>query len=459
MEWRCCRSVGHFAGRERPVNHRVCAARVVRLTVLVGFLVAGCTSSEVRPVPFPALAGADDTVRQQIDTEYTELLTRAENRQLSTADRGAAYGALGRLFLAASLLVAAEPALLNAHELIPSDPQWPYYLGHLYRTRGDFSAETAMFEEVARLDPDDVPTAVWLGRAYLGQNRVEAAEAEFLRALSVVPGSLPARVGLGRAALTGGDYARAVLELERVLAIEPGASGAHYPLGLAYRGLGDEAAAESYIARRSDEELEVSDPRMESLAVLLNNAQAYERRGLEAMEDGLWSEAEAQFRSGLVVAPAGQATERLSLMHKLGTVLWLSGDVDAAIEQFTAGVQLSPKFVLNHFSLGLVMASLGEIGEARQRFATAIEYDPNYVEARIALGDALLDLGQPEAAIPHYVHALQVSPDVADARLAQAAALAELGRTGEASQLLVQGLELHPNDERFADGLAILLGF
>ena len=444
---RCCRRAGG----------------VLATAAAVALLAAGCTPSgreaTLRPVPFPGLDAADQAVREQLDAAYGELLARAENAQLQDAERGGAYGELGRLFMAALLLVAAEPALLNAHALVPSDPQWPYYLGHLYRTRGNSAAEVAMFEEVVRLDPADLPALVWLGRAYLGQNLAAEAQVEFLRALDVAPDSLAARTGLGRAALASGDFARAVLELERVLATDADAASAHYPLGLAYRGLGDEARAQTHIALRVDEVVEFADPRIRSLALLLNSPQAYESRGLEAMAAGAWDEAETQFREGLAVAPPGDATERLSLMHKLGTTLWLSGDIDAAIEQFEGGVRLSPAFALNHFSLGLVMASQGQLEAARARFATAVEYDPDYVEARIALGDALLDLGQPEAAIPHYAHALQVSPDAADAQLAQAAALAELGRLDEARRLLAEGVQLHPDDRRFADGLATILGF
>ena len=31
---------------------------------------------------------------------------------------------------------AAEPAYLNAQDLIPGDARWPYYLGHLYKSIG-----------------------------------------------------------------------------------------------------------------------------------------------------------------------------------------------------------------------------------------------------------------------------------------------------------------------------------
>jgi tetratricopeptide (TPR) repeat protein len=436
-------------------------------TVVVAALLAtecaprdtGALEAALRPVPFPALDAADQAVRDQLDAEYAELATRAEDGAVSAADRAEAYGGLGRLFMAASLLVTAEPALLNAHALAPTDPQWPYYLGHVYRIQGDAVTEAAMFEEAVRLDPEDLPARVWLGRAYLDQNRATDAEVEFLRALEVAPDSLAARTGLGRAELVIGDLARAVQELERVLETDPNAASAHYPLGLAYRGLGDEARARRHFALRGDVVMAFPDPRIESLALLLDNPQAFESRGLEALAAGRWDEAETQFREGLVVTSPGDAAARLSLMHKLGTALWLSGRVDEAVDQFDAGVSLSPAYALNHFSLGLVLASRGQLDDARQRFATAVEHDPDYVEARIALGDALLDLGQPEAAISHYARALQIAPDAADARMAQAAALAELGRLDEARQMLADGVTRHPGDRRFVDGLAMLLGF
>jgi tetratricopeptide (TPR) repeat protein len=432
---------------------------------VAALVVTGCFSNSgtpatmvLREVPLPALEAADQTVRVQLQNAYAELMPRAEGTG-SDAERGAAYGELGELLLAAALNAAAEPALLNARALAPGDVRWPYYLGHLYWTRGDASDAAAAFEASVRLMPDDLAAHVWLGRVYLSLGRPEEAAGEFSRALAVVPDDPAARAGLGQAALARGEFEAAVQEFERVLEMVPEATSTNYPLGLAYRGLGDDASAQRYLELRGDGEVPLIDSRMEALALVLDSALAFQRRGLDALNDGAWGEAAAQFRRGLAVAPTGDAALRVSLMHKLGSALWLVGDATGAVEQFEAGVSLSPEFAENYYSLGVIDASGGRLDEARRQFEGAIAVDGDYIEARIALGNVLRGLGQTTDALSHYVHALGVAPDAADARYAQAAALVELERYAEARRLLAEGLERHPNDARFPDALGALLGF
>ena len=451
---------------ERRVRGRVDAPRALGAAALATLLLAGCSSGrsaasalELQRVPLPALDAADQAVREQLEAAYAELLPLGERVGLADAERGAAYGELGELLMAASLATAAEPALLNARALAPADVRWPYYLGHLYRTGGNAAEAATMFEEAINLAPGDLAAHVWLGRVYLTLNRAGEAEAEFSRALAADPDSPAARDGLGQVALARGEYAVAVREFERVLATAPEASSAQYPLGLAYRGLGEEATARRHMAQRGDGEVALADPRMDRLALVLDSALAYQRRGLAAMEVGAWGEAAAQFRNGLAAAPEGDAALRVSLMHKLGSALSLGGDVEGAVEQFEAGISLSPEFAENHYSLGVILASRGDVDDARRRFETAITYDPDFVQARIALGNVLHGLGQPARALPHYAHVLSIAPDSGDARYAQAAALVDLGRYAEAREFLADGLQRHPDDPRFAEALGALLGF
>lgn len=413
---------------------------------------------ELRVVDLPVLDSADESVRNQLESAHAELLG-FEGANVDSNQRASAYGKLGRLLMAAELLTAAEPALLNAHALAPGTIEWPYLLGHLYRSRGDAVEASAMFEDAVRIAPGDLAARVWLGRLYLDLNRSGAAKAEFVRGVEIAPNNSAAREGLGRAALALGEYMTAVGELERALEIAPEASSVNYQLGLAYRGLGEEALAERHMAQSGDVDVALPDPRMDAVALVLDSALTHQRRGVDAMDAGLWTVATDQFRRGLMVVSEGDNTLRLSLMHKLGSALWLVGNTEAAIEQFEAGIRLSPEFSLNYFSLGAIHASRGNLENARTRIETGITYDPNDVDARIALGNVLQSLNEHISALVHYEHALTVAPDNADARYAQVVALVQLNREAEARQVLIGSLERHPDDQRFTDALAALLGF
>src|SRR5205823_13138791 len=129
--------------------------------------------------------------------------------ETQTVELGNAYGAMGKLLMAAEYFDAAESSYLNAQALVPTEARWPYYLGHVYRSRAEPAKSAASFERALQLQPSDVATLVWLGGAYLEQNRPEAAEPLFTKALSLQPRSVAALFGLGRVALAKRDYARA----------------------------------------------------------------------------------------------------------------------------------------------------------------------------------------------------------------------------------------------------------
>jgi Tfp pilus assembly protein PilF len=78
--------------------------------------------------------------------------------------------------MAAEFHAPAEASLENAQALAPSDMRWPYYLGHLYRVRGDIPNARAAFERALRAAPGDVPAMVWLGETALDEGGAEAAE-------------------------------------------------------------------------------------------------------------------------------------------------------------------------------------------------------------------------------------------------------------------------------------------
>src|SRR5262249_54003139 len=156
----------------------------------------------------------------------------------STAERADAYGRLGMLLLAAEYLSEAETAFVDAQSLAPSDARWPYYLGHIYRMRGDATRAAAAFERAVQNDGHSLPALVYLGNAYLDQGKPEAAEPIYSKALMEQPRLVAALFGRGRAALARRDYAAAISDLERALETDPQAKAVHYPLAMAYRGAG-----------------------------------------------------------------------------------------------------------------------------------------------------------------------------------------------------------------------------
>jgi tetratricopeptide (TPR) repeat protein len=399
-------------------------------------------------VSLPDLSRMERPVQEQMRESYSSLMLKMENPGTPATDLGHAYGELGNLLLAAEYLDAAETCYLDAQALEPAEKRWPYYLGHVYQTRGDLVSAARSFERALELQPADEAALVWLGMTYLDQGRPDAAEPLFTQAVARQPRSVAALVGQGRAALARRDYGRAADSLEQALAIDPRASMAHYPLALAYRGMGNMERADAHLRQRGNVEIGPSDPLMQELAGVLHSAVAYENAGVRALDGGDWAAAAASFRKAIELAP-----ESASLHHRLGTALSLSGDPRAAAEEFQEAVRRSPGYAPAHFSLGVLYAGAERYPEAIEQFSAAVRDDPGYVEAHLQLAEVLQRAGRPDASLPHYVQVMKIDPRAAAARFGYAMALVRLKRYEEARARLTEGMKIHPDRPEFAQAL------
>ena len=95
----------------------------------------------------------------------------------SPAALAAAYGEMGKLFIAAEYYDAAEACFGNAGELAPVDMRWPYYLGHAYRRGNQNDAGRDALRRALTLQPDHVPSLVWLAEMHLASNQPDDAAA------------------------------------------------------------------------------------------------------------------------------------------------------------------------------------------------------------------------------------------------------------------------------------------
>ena len=398
----------------------------------------------VQPISLPDLSRAAESVREQIVEQHSSLMMTAERRDAPPAELSAAYRAMGKLLMAAEYQEAAEACFLNAQALAPRDVRWPYYLGHVYKSKTDHVESAAFFERALELKPGDVPSLVWLGEVNLELGRPEMAETFLEKALAQRPDLVPALSGLGRASLATRDYARAVERLEQALEEDPQAVSVHYPLAMAYRGLGDHARAQAHLERRGEVELAMADPLMRELDGLLRSASAYETSGIRALEHEEWEMAAEYFQKGIGLRP-----DDPTLRHRRGTALALMDDVPGAVREFEEALRLEPGFAKAHYSLGVIMATNGLFKEATTRFADAVTYDAAYVEARLVLADLLRHSDRAELSLLHYVQVIETDPRVSEARFGHAMALVQLDRYDEALERLDEGARAHPDRPEF----------
>ena len=406
----------------------------------------------LKPVRLPDLSVMTESVQDQIRQRYSALVSKIDNSSATRSALGDSYGELGMILMAADQHDVAEVCLLNAQALVPTEVRWPYYLGHLYKDAGELTQSLAAFEQAQELQPDYMATLVYLGDTYLEQGHADRSEPLFARALSLSPDSLSARFGLGRTALMNEDYDQAVEYLEEILTRNAEAVAAHYPLGIAYRGLGELEKAEQHLLLREDESIRPADPLMVALDGLLESPQAYERRGIEALDLGDWDAAETHFREGLELDPTNAA-----LRHRLGTTLYVKGDERGALTAFEEVVRSSPDYPPAQYSLGVLYQTYGRHTEAIERFTTALEHRPTYTDARQMLANSLRHAGDAAASLAHYEQVLEMAPGIINARFGRAMAYVQLHRYQEARDHLSREMEAYPDEPSFSHALVRVL--
>ena len=437
---------------------------------LVSLLVGSCTSGEesipassmttavpttdvggLLEVSLPDVTTMAEPVRERIQEQFSALLSKAEDPATTSVELSNAYGETGNLLMSIQHFDAAESSYLNAQTLRPSDMRWPYFLGHVYRAKGETEQAATFFEQALTLNPDDLATLLWLGEVYLVLDRPSAAKPPLAKARSIQTRSVDALFGLGRVALAQEDHAQAVKYLKEALAIDTQALKVHYPLALAYRGLGDLAKAEQHLALRPTGRSRASAAPIPELQQLLQSPRTYEVRGAEALDSGDWTEAASLFRQGVELAPADP-----SLRHRLGTALHLLGETREAMEQFEEALRIAPDYAQSHYSVGLLLEAGGRTEEARERFSAAVRYEPSYIEARLRLAGILRRTGSVQEALHEYEQVMKLDPRIAEGRFGYAMSLVRVSRDQEAHTRLIELTQDFPEQPAFALALARL---
>lgn len=436
--------------------------RIAAALCLVATMVAGCSRRNLPPISLPDLSRLDDSVQAQVRERYDRLTRVIADRSTPADSVAAAYGEYGMVLQAAEYFDAAEAPYLNAQTVSPDDVRWPYYLAHLYKSMGETDKAEAAFKRALALQPDDLATLIWLGQLHLDQGKPDEAQAMFQKASTISPSAVAVVAGLGRVAIAKRDYATAVRYLERALTIDPDAEGLHAPLAAAYRGLGQIDKAKPHIGQWRNRDLPVPDPRFNQIDLLLESGLSYELRGIRSFEARDWKGAADYFRRGLALTKPSAPLYR-SLLHKLGTALFLTGDVAGAERQFQAVVDAAPKDGIDeatakaHYSLAVLMASDGRADKSLPHFEASIRYQPNYIEAHLALADFLRRQKRPGDGLAQYRATLALNPRHTVARLGYAMCLNDLKRYGDARAWLEQAVNEFPDRVEFKISLARVL--
>jgi tetratricopeptide (TPR) repeat protein len=165
----------------------------------------------------------------------------------------------------------------------------------------------------------------------------------------------------------------------------------------------------------------------------------FNRNGLAMIRSfqGRFDEAIELCRTGFARLNAHLGAEkhrlhRSVLLYNIAQVYAAIGSVDAAVEYYSAAIEMDPNYSEYYNDRGNILLQAGRLEEARADYLRAIELSPPYFEVFANLGQCYRRLGRMEEAVEAYTRSLDINPDHLLALLGRAKAHEELGHAGEA---------------------------
>ncbi len=152
--------------------------------------------------------------------------------------------------------------------------------------------------------------------------------------------------------------------------------------------------------------------------------------------------------------------------NNLGFLFLRSGELDNAISEFQAALDIRFRNTETHYSLGaaLIQNNLGNAfartrlwDEAIDHLQEAVRLRPDYADAYFNLGSVLFQQGRIDQAIAQWQKALVIRPHDAEAHRNVASALRKQGNVKEAIAEYEQALNITPEDSVALNNLAWIL--
>lgn len=143
--------------------------------------------------------------------------------------------------------------------------------------------------------------------------------------------------------------------------------------------------------------------------------------------------------------------DSVEVLVALGTLHQVSGQLDAALEEFDRAIAAQPRFAAAHMGRADVLDLAGRTGEAEAGYKEAIEIDRGYWEGFQALGNFYFENGRYAEAVQQYQEVIRRTPDNASAFNNVGAAYFLMGDFQSAAEIWLKSLEILPSMSAYSN--------
>jgi tetratricopeptide (TPR) repeat protein len=281
----------------------------------------------------------------------------------------------------------------------------------------------------------------------------------------------------GQTALQAGRYADASQAYQELSRLQPGVAEIHVTLGVIYFKEGDfpKAAAEY----RQALHLKPALPRVNSLLAMALSEQGKFEQALPGLEKGFRQTTDPDLRRmcGLRLERAytslGKGSAAMQVAMQLqqeypndAEVLYYSGKIFGNEAYLAAQrlFQVAPDSPWGRMAMGEAHESQGNIDQALNDYAAVLQLDPNRPNVHFRMGRALLARGEAkgssadlEEAAKQFQLELQIDPSNANAAYELAEGYRRQGKFDESRRYFEQAVQSYPSFEEAHVGLAATL--
>ncbi|MCA8957070.1 MAG: tetratricopeptide repeat protein, partial [Planctomycetes bacterium] len=367
----------------------------------------------------------------------------------------------------------AMAAVERARRMPCADAEAWFVRALIYRAKHDDATALLDFQEAARRDASYAEAVSEIGWVLFDRDEIEKAKAKFEAASALDSGAPGAAIGLAHIALRSGDRAAARKRLDAVDR-NTEVSRVQVRLGRGLLALGDvDAAIVAFrSAKRSDsldwrahaglgEALASKSEATEAEAALHEAIRlqpaAFDARVLLAtllVEAKKWPEAKAVVDQGLT-----QRSDSARLQALRGVLSHGMGDDDGAIQALQAAVERDGKDVAALLLLGTLLQKKGQLDAAIERYTAVQSMDVENYTAALNFGLCLIGKQKFRDAAIKLDYAIRIDDTRAYAHLARGiVAMEYLGENQVAVRAFKRYRELGGTDQRVAGWLKRLGG-
>jgi tetratricopeptide (TPR) repeat protein len=275
-----------------------------------------------------------------------------------------AHNLLGWAYLRKGELRKAGAAFEKYVALLPNQAYPLVCLGDFHLIVGHYDEAVAAFNRSLEVDSNYLLTSELLGAAYLAKGMYRQAQHCWERYLALSPTEVTKAKGrflLGRLSYLKGDYATAIGECQLALKHHPTMVEARWILGLAFTKRQLFSQAESQV---SAIEGLVKEPGNES-----SEAYYHHLLGELLLGEGLYQEAVENFNRAAEI----RSLDRTLFLNALGQAYFKIGELNLAVEELRAVLEMNPNYAESHYLLGQIHQEKGEIEKAKYHFQRFVE--------------------------------------------------------------------------------------